>query len=61
MTVVGQGATITVIAIDRNGKQVIFENCAPFWLTTSVNNTKDLDIAMPMYDLIECSDDNAEK
>ena len=43
-------------------KKVIFKNCAPFtnWISeinnTQVNNAKDIDIAMPMYNLIEYSD-----
>ena len=40
---------------------VVFENCAPFLNCTSqVNNTeihnvKDIEIARPMYNLIECN------
>ena len=42
-------------------KKVIFENCAPFTNCISeinniqVNNAKDIDIVMPMYNLIEYS------
>ena len=42
-------------------KKVIFKNCAPFTYcmskinNTQVDNAKDTDIAMPMYNLIECS------
>ena len=43
-------------------KKVIFKNCAPFINfiseinNTQVDNAKDIDIVMPMYNLIECSD-----
>ena len=46
---------------DRN-KEVIFKNCAPFTdCTSEINNTeidhaKNIDVVMPMYDLIEYSD-----
>ena len=61
--------TITVIntaaaGADANNtnKKVIFKNCSPFTNCVSeINNTnvddaKDLDTGMPMYDLIEYSD-----
>ena len=43
-------------------KKVIFKDCAPFTNciseinNTQVDNAKDLDIVMPMYNLIEYSD-----
>ena len=43
-------------------KKVIFENCAPFTNciseinNTQIDNAKDIDIVMPMYNLIEYSD-----
>ena len=43
-------------------KKVIFKNCAPFTNciseinNTQVDNAKDIDILMPMYNLIEHSD-----
>ena len=43
-------------------KKVIFKNCAPFTDCISkinkiqVDIAKDTDIVMPMYNLIECSD-----
>ena len=46
---------------ERN-KRVIFKNCAPFTDCRSkidnnqIDNAKDLDVAMPMYSLIEYSD-----
>ena len=60
--------TITVnnrVAADADAnntnKKVIFKNCAPFTNyiseinNTQVDNSKDLDIVMPMYNLIEYS------
>ena len=58
--------TITVAALAvggrNNGKNVIFKNCTPFTdciseiNNTQVYNAKDIDIVMPMYSLIEYSD-----
>ena len=48
---------------NNTNKKVIFKNCAPFNNCISeINNTqrdnaKDIDIVMPMYNLIEYSDD----
>ena len=45
----------------NTNKKVIFKNCAPFTYcmskinNTQVDNAKDTDIAMPMYNLIEFS------
>ena len=53
-------------AANNTNKKVIFKNCAPFTNCISeINNTqkdnaKDIDIVMPMYNLIEYSD-NYEK
>ena len=47
--------------VNNTNKKVIFENCAPFTdCISKVNNTqednaKDIDIVMPMYNLIEYS------
>ena len=44
---------------NNTNKKVIFKNCAPFTIciseinNTQVNNAKDIDIVMPMYNLIE--------
>ena len=49
-------------ATDRNNKQAIFKNCAPFTdciteiNNTQVDNAKDLDVVMSMYNLIEYND-----
>ena len=65
--------TITVnntAAADANAnntkKKVIFKNCTPFTNckseinSTQVDNAKDIDIVMPMYSLIEYSDNYAK-
>ena len=61
--------TITVNSTDAadadandTNKKVIFKNCAPFTNciseinNTQVDNAKDIDIVMPMYNLLEYSD-----
>ena len=56
--------SITAQAEDNpnNGnKEVIFKNCGPFTdcisetNNTQIDNAKDIDVVMPMYSLIECS------
>ena len=55
-------AAAPAVPNNRNRK-VIFKNCGPFTdcmskiNNTQVNNAKDIDIVMPMHNLIECSDD----
>ena len=62
ITVVETGAEDGARSADRNNKQAILRNCAPFidCITqinnTQVDNVKDLDVVMPMYKLIEYSD-----
>ena len=51
---------------NNNNKKVIFKNCAPFTKciseinNTQVENAKDIDIVMTMYNLIEYSDNYAK-
>ena len=62
----GTIAVNNTVAADANtnntNKKVIFKNCAPFTIciseinNTQVDNAKDIDIVMPMYNLIEYSD-----
>ena len=53
-------------AVNNDDKKVIFKNCAPFTNciskinNTQVHNAKDIDIVMPMYNLIEYSDNYAK-
>ena len=51
-------ATITVpntAAAASNRKNIIIENCGPL-NNTQIDNAKDIDIVMPMHNLIEYSD-----
>ena len=47
------------ITADSNNKEVVFKNCAPFFNCLSKiynaekDNDEDLDIVMPMYNLLE--------
>ena len=47
---------------DEGNKSVIFKHCVPFtnWKSeinnTELDNAKDIDVVMPMYNLIEYSD-----
>ena len=55
--------TITVLSLvaggGNNNMQVVFKNCAPFTNCISdinnaqIDNAKDIDVVMPMYNLIE--------
>ena len=53
-------------AANNINKKVIFKNCAPFTNciseinNTQIDNAKDIDIAMPRYNLIEYSDNYAK-
>ena len=53
-------------AANNVNKKVIFKNCAPFTNcireinSTQIDNTKDIDIVMPMYNVIEYSDNYAK-
>ena len=46
----------------NNGIQVVFKSCAPFinWISeiinTQIDNVKDIDVVMPVYNFIEYSD-----
>ena len=53
-------------AVNNTNKKVIFKNCAPFTNciseinNTQIDNAKDIDIVMPMYNLTEYSDNYAK-
>ena len=53
-------------AANNTNRKVIFKNCAPFTNCiskinhTQIDNAKDIDIVMPMYNLIEYSDNYAK-
>ena len=54
-------------AENNTSKKVIFKNCTPFTdciskiNNTQVDNAKDIDVVMPMYNLIEYSDNYFKK
>ena len=62
ITITGRGADVAARQADERDKDVAFENCAPFANcmseinNTQVENVNDIDIVMPMYNLIEYSD-----
>ena len=62
ITITGAGADAAARQADERDKGVAFKNCAPFINciseinNTQVGNAKDIDIVMPMYNLIEYSD-----
>ena len=53
-------------AANNTNKKVILKNCAPFTHCISeinnmlIDNAKDIDVVMPMYNLIEYSDNYAK-
>ena len=66
ITITGAGDDAVARQADERGKGVAFKNCAPFTNciseinNTQVDNAKDIDIVMPMYNLIEYSDNYAK-
>ena len=66
ITVIGAGANDTVKQLDEINKGVIFKNCASFTdCMSEINNTqidhaKYIDLVMPMYNLIEYSNNYSE-
>ena len=62
ITIAGAGNDAAARQADERNKGVIFKNCAPFINCISeinnkqIDNAKDIDIVMPMYNLIEYSD-----
>ena len=66
ITITGAGDDAAARQADERDKGVVFKNCAPFTNciseinNTQVDNAKDIDIVMPMYNLIEYSDNYAK-
>ena len=66
ITITGAGADAATRQADERDKGVAFKNCAPFINciseinNTQADNAKDIDIVMPMYNLIEYSDNYAK-
>ena len=66
ITITGAGADAATRQADKRDKGVTFKNCAPFINcisevnNTQVDNAKDIDIVIPMYNLIEYNDNYAK-
>ena len=66
ITITGAGNYVAARQADERDKGVAFKNCAPCTdCITKINNTEvdncqDIDIVMPMYNLIEYSDNYAK-
>ena len=64
-TVTGAGADAPGRRAGKRNKQVIFKNCAPFADCISevsnvqIDNAKDIDVLIPIYDLIEYGDNHS--
>ena len=62
ITITGDGADAAARQADERDKEIIFKTCAPFINckseinNTELDNAKDIIIVMPMYNLIEYSD-----
>ena len=62
ITVTDAGDNDAAKRLDERNKSVIFKNCAPFTECvnringTEIDTAQDIDIAMPLHDLIEYSD-----
>ena len=62
ITITGAGDDAAARQTDERNKGVTFKNCAPFSKcisrinNTDIDNAHDLDIVIPMYNLIEYSD-----
>ena len=62
VTITGAGGDAAARRADERNKGVTFKNCAPFTKcisrinNTDIDNAHDIDIVMPMYNLIEYSD-----
>ena len=67
ITITGAGDDDAEKQADERNKGVIFKNCAPFTKCisringTDIDNAQDIDIVMPMYSLIEYSDNYSKK
>ena len=62
ITITGAGDDVAARQADERDKEVTFKNCAPFTKcisrinNTDIDNAHDIDIVMPMYNLVEYSD-----
>ena len=66
ITITGAGTNADARQADERDKGVTFKNCAPFTKcisrinNTDIDNAHDIDTVMPMYNLIEYSDNYSE-
>ena len=66
ITITGAGDDAAARRADERNKGVTFKNCVPFTKcisrinNTEIDNAHDIDIVMPMYNLIEYSDNYSE-
>ena len=66
ITITGEGDTAALTQADERNKGVAFKNCAPFTSCKSnisnveIDYCQDIDIVIPMYNLIEYSDNYAK-
>ena len=63
ITITGEGDNDAAKRADERNKGLIFKNCVPFTEcicninnNNQIDNAKDIDLVMPMYNLIEYSD-----
>ena len=67
ITITVAGDTVANRQVDARNKGVIFKNCVPFTNckseinNTEIDNAKDIDIVMPMFNLIEYSDNYSKR
>ena len=66
ITITGEGDNALARQADERDKGLTFKNCTPFTNciseinNTQIDNAKDIDIVMPMYNLIEYSNNYAK-
>ena len=66
ITITGDGDDDEEKQADERNKGIILKNCAPFTKcisrinNTDIDNARDIDIVIPMYNLIEYSDNQAK-
>ena len=66
ITITGAGDDAAARQADERDKGVGFKNCAPFpnciseINNTQIDNSKDIDIVIPLYNLLEYSDNYAK-
>ena len=66
-TITANNTAAEGVTANNNNKKVIFKNCAPLTNciseinNTDLDNAQDLDIVMPMYNLIEYNDNYSKK